>query len=170
MDFEAATQHSFRTLQFRSAYHESIEHPKEFPMRKAAILMLAAACLCGGAVLAQSAAQPRVVLKGYDPVAYFTESRPVKGAPQHGLEFDGERYHFASAANRATFHADPDRYAPQFAGMCAVGVSMGKAVEADPTVWKIVDGKLYVFSSSRGLAAYEKNPALLDKAHASKGK
>jgi YHS domain-containing protein len=142
----------------------------ESPMSKAAVLMLAAACFSGGIVLAQSAAHPRVVLQGYDPVAYFTESRPVKGAPEHVQVFDGERYHFASAGNRATFNADPDRYAPQFAGMCAMAVSMGKAVEADPTVWKIVGGKLYVFSSARGLAAYEKNPALLDKAHANKGK
>lgn len=139
-------------------------------MNKAAIIILGAACLTGFTALAQSPAQPRVVLKGYDPVAYFTEKRPVKGTHEYGQEFDGERYHFASARNRAAFNGDPDRYSPQFAGMCAVALSTGKAVEADPTVWKIVEGKLYVFSSPRGLAAYEKNPALLDKAHANKSK
>lgn len=135
-------------------------------MRIAHFLIAALGCT---SVFAQSTsgAEARVALKGYDPVAYFTEQRPVKGTPAFRQDFDGERYHFATARNRATFNADPDRYSPQFAAMCAVGVGMGKRVEADPNVWKIVDGKLYVFSSPAALESAEKNPALLAKSRES---
>lgn len=134
-------------------------------MRIAHCLMAAVMALGCAPVFAQSksGAEPRVALKGYDPVAYFTEQRPVKGTPEFRQEFDGERYHFATARNRAVFNADPDRYSPQFAAMCAVGVGMGMRVEADPNVWKIIDGRLYVFSSPKALENAEKNPALLVK-------
>jgi YHS domain-containing protein len=133
------------------------------------LLAIVAASSLGAGALAQSTpgAEPRVALKGYDPVAYFTEQRPVKGAAEFRQDFDGDRYHFASAKNRTAFNADPDRYAPQFAAMCAMGVSNGKRTEADPNVWKIVDGKLYVFSSTRALEAVEKDPSLLAKARKS---
>ncbi len=108
--------------------------------------------------------EPRVVLKGYDPVAYFTEQRPVKGSSEYRQDYDGVRYHFSSAKNRDTFATDPDRYAPQFAGLCAAALSMGNTYEADPTAWKIVDGKLYVFRSQKGLEMAEKDPTVLTRA------
>jgi YHS domain-containing protein len=104
----------------------------------------------GTAAWAQSDAALRVVLKGYDPVAYFTEGRPVKGSPQFKFDFDGERYHFASAANRDRFAADPDRYAPQFGGYCTGTMAKGAGRnEGDPEAWIIVDGKLYLFGQVR---------------------
>lgn len=126
----------------------------------------AVALLSCAAAFAQypSDAAPRVVLKGHDPVAYFTESRPMKGSPEYAQDFDGARYYFASGKNRAIFNADPDRYSPQFAGNCAMGVAMGKKTESDPTLWKIVDGKLYVFSSPKALDAAQADPARLAKA------
>ena len=87
----------------------------------------------------------RVVLKGHDPVAYFTEGRPVKGAPEIKYDWDGERYLFSSAGNREKFASNPERYAPQFGGYCTGNMSHGRKAEADPEAWKIVDGKLYVF-------------------------
>lgn len=96
--------------------------------------------------LAQSAA-PRVVLKGHDPVAYFTESRPVKGSLEFKHDWDGERYLFASAANREKFVASPERYAPQFDGYCTGSMAKGVRNEADPEAWVISEGKLYVFGA-----------------------
>ena len=110
-----------------------------------------------------TAAEPRLVLKGYDAVAYFTEQRPVKGAADYRADWDGARYHFATARNRDAFTANPDRYAPQFSGLCATALSMGKKVEADPALWKIIDGKLYVFSAPKGMAMVEKDPTLLTR-------
>jgi YHS domain-containing protein len=81
---------------------------------------------------------------GYDPVAYFTEKKPVKGNPQFGFEWKGAVWHFASAANRDAFKADPAKYAPQYGGYCAFGASQGYAVKTEPDAWSIVDGKLYL--------------------------
>ena len=115
--------------------------------------------------LSASAEEPRLALKGYDPVAYFSAGKPVKGAPDFRADWDGARYQFANAKHRDTFTANPDRYVPQFKGLCAAGMAYGKQVEADPTVWKIVDGKLYVFGGPNRLEMQEKDPGLLDRAH-----
>lgn len=129
---------------------------------KIAEVVVSMALLSGTAFAQGTATQPRVILKGYDPVAYFTEHKPVKGAPDIRTDFDGARYLFASAENRKAFSADPDRYMPQFAGMCAVSIGMNKRYEADPTQWKIVDGKLYVFGSAKALEMVVKDPTLLE--------
>jgi YHS domain-containing protein len=124
------------------------------------ILALAAACL-SSSLLAQS---PPVSLKGHDPVAYFTDGRPVKGSAGINYDFDETRYLFASQKNRERFASSPERYTPQFAGLCATGMSMGMKAEADPSVFKIIDGKLYVFSSTQARDKVEKDPSLLAKA------
>ena len=119
-------------------------------------------------VLALSAvglAQPKVAIKGYDPVAYFTEGKPVKGDPAISHEWDEARYLFANSRNRATFAAAPDKYAPQFAGLCATGLAFGQKVEADPQAWKIVDGRLYLFSSIPAKEVADKDPGVLARAH-----
>jgi len=91
----------------------------------------------------------RVVLKGYDPVAYFTDSKPVKGDVKYSYDFDDGRYYFASAKHRDMFAGDPDKYAPQFGGYCTGSMSRGVRNEADPEGWLIVDGKLYVFGAAK---------------------
>lgn len=111
-------------------------------------------------------ADPRVALKGYDPVAYFTEGKPVQGDKAHSYDWDEARYLFANAKNKATFASAPEKYAPQFAGLCATGLAFGKKVEADPQAWKIIDGKLYVFSSIGAKEAADKDPTVLPRAHA----
>jgi YHS domain-containing protein len=123
------------------------------------ILALAAACL-SSTLLAQS---PPVSLKGHDPVAYFTDGRPVKGSAGINFDFDEARYLFSSQKNRERFAANPDRYSPQYTGFCATGMAFGMKAEADPTVWKIVDGKLYVFASPQAREKFEKDPSLLAK-------
>jgi YHS domain-containing protein len=124
------------------------------------ILTLAAACLSGSLFAQQS---PSVSLKGHDPVAYFTEGRPVKGSANINYDFDDARYLFSSQKNRDVFASSPDRYAPQYSGLCATGMALGAKAQADPTVWKIVDGKLYVFSSAQAREKFEQDPALLAK-------
>jgi YHS domain-containing protein len=110
-------------------------------------------------------AAPRLGIKGYDPVSYFTQGRPVKGAPSLHADFDGTRYLFASEANRDAFAANPARYEPQFGGLCATGIAFGKKAESDPTQWAILDGKLYVFSSLEAKEMAVKDRALLERAH-----
>jgi len=106
----------------------------------------------------RQAGAPRLALKGYDVVAYFTEGRPVAGKPDFEHDWEEVRYRFASAENMKLFRADPDRYVPQFAGSCAGGISFGVKVEADPENWLVHDGSLYVFSSPAALAQFKANP------------
>ena len=137
------------------------------PMTRAALSIgtLALYAAAAASALAQEPAAQGVSLKGYDPVAYFSEGRPMKGSPEFRREWDGARYHFANGKHRDAFAANPDRYLPQFSGLCAAAMSYGKTFEADPTVWKIVDGKLYVFKDRMGLERLEKDPDLLARAH-----
>jgi len=81
---------------------------------------------------------------GYDPVAYFTEGKPVKGTKQHSLNYQGAQWFFANQANLDLFEADPDKYAPQYGGYCAYAVGIGQTAKGNPKNWDIVDGKLYL--------------------------
>jgi YHS domain-containing protein len=85
-----------------------------------------------------------LALSGYDPVAYFTQGKPVKGLKQFTTSYNGAEWQFASAADLAAFKADPAKYAPQYGGHCAWAVSQNYTASGDPQVWKIVGGKLYV--------------------------
>lgn len=103
----------------------------------------------------------RVVLKGHDPVAYFTERKPVKGNPKISYDWDGERYLFATAGNRDRFAAKPEQYAPQFGGYCTGTMARGAQAEADPEAFIIADGKLYMFGSMKFKEIAEKDTAWL---------
>lgn len=85
-----------------------------------------------------------LALKGYDPVAYFTENKPVKGRSEFTAQHDGATYRFASAANRDAFAATPGKYAPQYGGYCAFGAAGGYKAPIEPDAWTVVDGKLYL--------------------------
>ncbi len=83
-------------------------------------------------------------IRGYDPVAYFKQAEPVKGEPDISFEYNDATWHFASTANRDLFAADPEKYAPQYGGYCAYGLSKGYLVPTDPQAWAINSGKLYL--------------------------
>jgi YHS domain-containing protein len=117
------------------------------------------------AVPAQAQKAPPVGLKGNDPVSYFDPGRPAKGTAKINFDFDQTRYLFSSAKNKERFASNPERYAPQFTGLCATGMSMGMKAEADPNVFLVKDGKLYIFSSLEAREMVQKDPALLKKAH-----
>jgi len=128
---------------------------------------LAGAVWCASAA-AQNAtpiAGARVALKGYDPVAYFTDGKPEQGSKDFTFAFDDTTYWFKSADHRDKFAADPERYAPQFDGYCAIQLSRGLKVEADPNAWAITNGKLYVFSLVKGIQKFKnESVAIAEKA------
>jgi YHS domain-containing protein len=88
-----------------------------------------------------------VILKGYDPVAYFTQNKAVKGSSKYQSTYQGATYYFSSAADLATFKKNPSKYVPQYGGFCANGVKNNQLNDADPTVFFIIKGKLYVCES-----------------------
>jgi YHS domain-containing protein len=114
--------------------------------------------------LAEDGKAPGIAIKGYDAVAYFVDGRPEKGRASLAHDFDGQRYLFSSAKHRELFAANPERYAPQFHGLCAAGLADGRRVEPDPTAFVVRDGKLYLFEAQRGVQRVEKDPSLLTKA------
>ena len=83
-------------------------------------------------------------IKGYDPVAYFVANQPVKGERGISTVWEHTTWYFASEANKQAFIANPEKFAPQFGGYCAYGVSQGYAPQTDPTAYTVVDGKLYL--------------------------
>lgn len=98
----------------------------------------------------------RVALKGYDPVSYFTDKKPEQGIKEFTSEYDETVYWFKNADHRDQFSANPDKFAPQYDGFCAIALSKGKKVEADPLSWSIKNGKLYVFFGQPGVPVFKK--------------
>ena len=118
-------------------------------MRKIFAALIAAATLVAAPIAAQ--AEDAVyqsffgtAIDGTDPVAYFTEGKPVEGSSEFKHEWNDATFHFSTAENRDLFAANPEKYAPQYGGYCAWAVSQGYTASTDPEAWKIVDGKLYL--------------------------
>ncbi len=111
-----------------------------------------------------------IAIEGYDPVAYFTEGRPMKGTEQYTYKWLGATWHFANAKHRDLFAADPVKYAPQYGGFCSRATYSGTLSAGDPTAWRIIDGKLYLFRSQGTLARFENDSVgqggQIDKANA----
>ena len=103
-------------------------------------LVLTAAARAAPAVFAPDG----VAIRGYDPVAYFTDGKPVQGSDAYVSDWNGARWKFASAAHRDLFMADPMKYAPQYGGYCAYGTAKGHLAPTQPAAWAVVDGKLYL--------------------------
>ena len=95
-------------------------------------------------------AADNIAINGYDTVAYFTLKKATKGNDQFTHQWNGRTWHFSSLTHKELFSANPEKYAPQFNGFCANGLSDGHAVEASPRNWRIIDGKLYLFFSEYG--------------------
>jgi len=83
-------------------------------------------------------------IRGYDPVAYFTMGKPVEGSSDFESTYMDATWRFASAANKASFDADPEAFAPQYGGYCAYAVANGYTASTDPDAWSLHDGKLYL--------------------------
>lgn len=88
----------------------------------------------------------KVAIQGYDPVAYFTQKKAVKGKAALASNYEGVTYYFSSQANAAAFVKSPANYEPQYGGWCAYAMgSNAEKVEINPETFKIMDGKLYLF-------------------------
>ena len=83
-----------------------------------------------------------IAIQGYDPVAFFTQNRTVKGLLEFESKYNGARYLFATAEDKATFDANPAKYEPQFGGFCAYGASQGHTAPVKIEAFQIVNGRL----------------------------
>ncbi len=94
-------------------------------------------------VFADSVSDSVVGAGGYDLVSYQTSKKPLPGNGNFVATVDGVNYLFSSKENLTTFNSDQEKYLPQYGGFCAYGTAVGKKFIGDPTVWEVVDGKLY---------------------------
>ena len=108
-----------------------------------------------------------IAIKGYDPVAYFTENQAVRGNKNISVYHQGVTYYFSSVANKELFKANPSKYEPEYGGWCAYAMGeKGEKVSIDPETFKIVNGKLYLFYNryfTNTLKDWNKNEAALKK-------
>jgi len=98
-------------------------------------------------------------LRGYDPVAYFTEGKPMKGDPQFSSSYGGATYEFKSAENKTAFDKEPAKYLPQYGGYCAMAMTMGKLEDADPNFFVVHEGKLLVQRNEKAHMMFMKDPS-----------
>ncbi|BCN26579.1 hypothetical protein VYA_37710 [Vibrio alfacsensis] len=96
-------------------------------------------------------------IRGYDPVAYFTQSKPVKGDSDFTYRWNDAKWYFSSVENRDAFEKNPEKFAPQYGGYCAWAVSKGYTAKIDPNAWSIEGGKLYLNYSKSVQATWEED-------------
>jgi hypothetical protein len=125
-----------------------------FDFRRLLVALASCLAVCG---LAAAAEPGPLAIKGYDPVAYFTQQRATPGLAEFEYQWDEHRWQFSTARHRDLFRADPVKYAPQFANFCAVALARGEVREANPEYWLISDGKLYLFGKSVGPDLFRKD-------------
>ena len=109
----------------------------------------------------------KTAIQGYDPVAYFKQSKAVKGKKEITASYEGVTYNFSSQANKETFLKNPAGYEPQYGGWCAYALGAnGEKVDINPETFKIVDGKLYLFYNAffnNTLKSWNKEEPILKK-------
>jgi len=134
-----------------------MEMPSRIITTAGAVLVLA--MLTAPGLRAESAGDVNqidgIALHGFDPVAYFTQNKAVKGEAEFTAQYKGVTYEFASKEDQAIFQANPAKYVPQYGGFCAFAVSKGVKADIDPHAFAINDGKLYVNYSEKALQAYQ---------------
>ena len=139
-----------------------IDMPRMFAGQKLLRLFLLTICLgcIGASMVAPSIAHSEeipinknwrsIAIKGYDPVAYFTMDKAVKGRSKFESKWQDARWRFTSQQHQELFESDPDKYAPRFGGFCAGGIALGQKAPIDPEAWIIVEGKLYLNYDKKG--------------------
>jgi YHS domain-containing protein len=108
-----------------------------------------------------------VAVHGYDPTAYFTEKRPIKGNKGINERLGSATYYFRSRASRYEFLGNAPQYQPQFGGYCATSMSLGRLEDINPHVFTVYNGKLYLFRDEEAKARFLANPErTIHEAHA----
>lgn len=99
-----------------------------------------------------------VAIRGYDTTAYFAKGAATPGSDLHKVGWLGANWYFIGAEQAAAFVENPTAFAPQFGGFCTRAMSFGKTVHGDPEVWRIHQGKLYLFARPVGGEYFDKDP------------
>lgn len=104
-------------------------------------------------------ADSQLMLKGHDPVSYFTLKQPVPGNPAIKTDHEGVTYRFANEENRALFVKNPEKYTPQYNGFCANGLVYAIPLGGNHDTYKIIDGRLFMFGGANSKKYFEMDEA-----------
>lgn len=138
-----------------------------------AFILLASGCSTPGRCIgaegaATQTSQQRILLnldsdgralEGYDPVAFFTDAKPVMGDPKIRSIHGGAVYWFANSAHKEMFDANPAKYEPQFGGWCAYAASIDALSPIEPKYWEIVNGRLLLQHNQKAWDLWHKDAA-----------
>lgn len=105
-------------------------------------LLVAGFALLAGSLFAEEKVAPE--LDGYCPVCYIAAGKAVKGTSDYQAEYEGKTYYFVKQEALDAFNETPEKFLPAYEGYCAYGMALGKKFESDPTVFSVVEGKLYL--------------------------
>ena len=120
-----------------------------FPVLLFALAALLSGCGTTHATIPTSRGE-RLMLLGHDPVAYFSEKKPVRGTHTIAAAYEGRTYYFSSAGNRDAFRAAPAKYEPQYGGFCSNGAPYAVKLGSDPTQFEVREGRLFIFGDILG--------------------
>jgi len=128
------------------------------------VILLCAVMLIAGSAVAQPAdvrqkqfnIEKGLAIEGYDPVAYFTDNKPVKGARKFESDYEGAKYYFASAEHKALFDSNPARYAPAYGGYCGYAASIDRLSPISPEWFQIIDGRLILQHNKKAFDLFNK--------------
>ena len=132
--------------------NQELPVPMKTFKKLATLLMALLICSCSSPTRSEGPA-----IGGYCVVCYHSAGKAVKGTAEFTSEHEGQTYHFVNQEALDTFEAEPEKYLPQYDGWCAYGVTFGQKVEIDPTVFSIVDGKLYLNKNESIGKKFDKN-------------
>lgn len=104
-------------------------------------------------------------LKGNDVVSYFENERPLKGEEAFSFDWKGAKWLFSSEENKSKFEANPEQYAPQYGGYCSFAVSTGFTADCESNTFKIMNGKLYLFSAPEPMQEFIKDSSMTKSAN-----
>lgn len=125
---------------------------------------LAAVCLGGPAALATTVEdivtnpQTGLAIDGFDPVSYFIDGAPEPGRPDQELRFHGVVWRFRNPGNMAAFRQFPDTYEPRFGGYDPVAIGRGAPTPGNPTIWLVVEQRLYLFFDTDSRDEFRSDP------------
>lgn len=153
--------------------HATHKHTYIFAFPLLSIILLASGCSTPGRCIGAEGAtvqtsQQKILLnldsdgraiQGYDPVAFFTDAKPVMGSPKTTSTHGGAVYWFANAAHKEMFDANPSKYEPQFGGWCAYAASIDALSPIEPKYWEIVNGRLLLQHNQKAWDLWHQDPA-----------
>ncbi|MGE0404000.1 MAG: YHS domain-containing (seleno)protein, partial [Kofleriaceae bacterium] len=96
---------------------------------------------------------------GFDSVAYHTDNKVTPGSGDHAVAHGGGNFWFANPEHKATFSAEPAKYAPQYGGYCAYAMAQGRLSPVQPEVFEIYEGQLLLFTNPEFKKLFDADPA-----------